>query len=144
MSSTVLPFVIYSTASIGLTLGLAVTLHRNGKVFLAEIFDDDRAMARAINNLLVTGFFMVNLGYAFLISRAKETATAFEASVALMNQLGVLLVSLGVLHFVNMGVIWRVRKNMSNKAVAVPVAPTHRLPPPPPTAADRVAAPALA
>lgn len=132
--NAILPFLLYSGASIALTVILAMTLYRNGKVFLAEVFDDNHAVAQAINNLLVTGFFMINLGYAFLISRMEETPSTYEATVTLMSRLGVLLFSLGIMHFINLMVIWKIRKNLTRKSISnVPLPPTHRVQPPPPS-----------
>jgi len=74
MESAIWPYAIYAISSIGLTVGLAYTLHSNGRIFLSQMFPDDGRVAKAINSLLVTGFFMLNLGYAFLMGRAERTS----------------------------------------------------------------------
>lgn len=137
------PYVIYAIVAIGLTVGLAWILNRHGKVFLAELFPDNKPVAKAINSLLTTGFFMLNLGYGFLISRTDEAATAFEATEGLIQKLGVLLVSLGVIHFVNMAVFWRIRRNLTENhgvpiAASTMVAPPPDATMPPPPTADAV------
>jgi len=129
------PYVTYAIVAIGLTIGLAMTLHRHGKVFLMELFPGSAHTAKAINSLLVTGFFMLNLGYGFLISRTDAAATAFEATEGLIQKLGVLLLSLGVIHFINMAVFWKIRRNLTENA-AVPVAASTMVPPPPADDAD--------
>jgi len=131
MESAIWPYAIYAIASIGLTVGLARTLFHNGKAFLAQLFPDDTNVAKAINSLLVTGFFMLNLGYAFLMSKAEATSTTFEATEQLIRQLGVLLISLGVIHFVNMAVFWKIRRNITETA-SVPAPYTTTVTPPPP------------
>jgi len=130
MEPVIWPYVIYSVVAIALTTGLAMTLNRHGKVFLAELFPNNVAVAKAINSLLLTGFFMLNLGYSFLISRTEEASTSFEATEGLIQKLGILLVSLGAIHFMNMAVFWRIRRNMTADA-GVPVpANTYVAPPP--------------
>ena len=57
-----------------LTLWLARTLYTNGAVFLEEVFDR-KEIAVAVNRLLVTGFFMINLGYAMFLFRNSEVDT---------------------------------------------------------------------
>src|SRR3954447_25996633 len=84
-------YAVYLGASIGLTVWLATTLFHNGKTFLHDIFDDRPEMGEAVNRLLVVGFFMLNLGYAFLIMRAEPTATTDDAVQLLVNRLGLLL-----------------------------------------------------
>ena len=35
-----------------------------GKVFLIDIFHGNEELARAVNNLLLVGFYLINIGYA--------------------------------------------------------------------------------
>lgn len=131
MDTLVMTYVIYTSAAIALTGILAKTLFHNGKVFLAEVFEDNEALATAVNTLLVTGFYMLNLGYAFLIFRADEAASNIAAIENLVMKLGALLVSLCVIHFVNMGVFLKIRRN-AVAANTVPATYTTMVPPPPP------------
>lgn len=135
MNMLITTYVIYAVAAVGLTGVLAQTLHSNGKIFLYEVFDEER-VAKAINSLLVTGFYMLNLGYAFLLFRTEESATTIQAIENLVMKLGLLLVSLGVMHFINMGVFWKVRKNATMKD-ALPAQFTTRVLPPPPARTAR-------
>jgi len=103
-------YLVYGMVSIGLTLVLARTLFRNGAVFLHDVFARREGMAEAVNRLLVIGFYMLNLGYAFLILRSNPATDTLGAVELLVEKLGVLLVSLGAIHFVNMLVFWRIRR----------------------------------
>lgn len=131
MEAAVWPYAIYAMSALTLTIGLAWTLFNNGKIFLLELFPESPRIAKSINSLLVTGFFMLNLGYALLISRTEEALTRFEATQHLIQQLGILLVSLGVIHFINMAVFWRIRRHLTESA-SVPVPFTNTVTPPPP------------
>src|SRR3954447_20330721 len=91
-------YAVYLATSIGLTGWLAVVLNRNGKIFLRDVFHDAPDVGDAVNQLLTIGFFMLNLGYAFLILRAESIAPNESAVNFLVNRLGLLLVSLGILH----------------------------------------------
>jgi hypothetical protein len=132
-------YVIYFAASIGLTSWLAVVLNRNGRTFLHDVFEDQPELGAAVNRLLTIGFFMFNLGYAFLILRAQPTTTTEETVNFLANRLGLLLVSLAVLHFVNLAVFARIRRPARRAAEppqpAAPAAPPAPRMPPPPVAA---------
>ncbi|GJM37778.1 MAG: hypothetical protein DHS20C19_11450 [Acidimicrobiales bacterium] len=132
-------YFIYAIAAIGLTGVLARTLFRNGKVFLRDVFDDNEGMAEAVNHLLVVGFYMLNLGYAFLIFRTEETATSVEAAENLITKLGVLLLSLGIIHFVNIAVFWRLRRRNEAVFELPPIAATSYVAPPPPPPAPGTA-----
>lgn len=129
MDYLLLTYLIYAVAAIGLTATLAKTLFANGAVFLAEVFDS-LELAKAVNRMLVVGFYMLNLGYAFLIFKAAGADTTLQATENLVRRLGLLLLSLGVIHFVNMAVFWKIKRGGEiNKFV--PAVPTAMVPPPP-------------
>ena len=119
----VLIYVIYGAVSVGLTLWLARTLFANGAVFLEDVFEDRPEMAAAVNRLLVTGFYMANLGYAFLLLQANVAGDAVSAAEILIRKLGVLLVSLAVIHFINLFVFYRVRHRSQVAKLPPPVQP---------------------
>ncbi len=102
-------YVIYVVVSVGLVAWLARTLFRNGAIFLEDVFADPR-MAEAVNKLLVTGFYMLNLGYAALLLKSEAAPTAVAAFEVLGQKLGVLLVSLAGVHFLNMWVFHLIRR----------------------------------
>jgi hypothetical protein len=141
MDSLITSYLVYTAAAVVLTGVLARTLYRNGKVFLADVFADNEGMAEAVNHLLVVGFYMLNLGYAFMIFRTDDTATGLEATENLVTKLGVLLLSLGVIHFVNIWVFWKMRRRTRQSLEYPPLQPTAVVLPPPP-APDSVATPA--
>ena len=74
---------------------------------------------------------MLNLGYALLIFRTNDASDALGATENLITRLGLLLVSLGVIHFVNMMVFWKIRKG-SDRNKFTPAMPTMNMTPPPP------------
>jgi len=113
-------YLSYSVAAVGLTVWLARTLFKNGAIFLEDVFSEQR-MAEAVNRLLVVGFYMLNLGYAFLIFKTNGAATTrIEAVELLVSKLGILLVSLGVVHFLNIFVFWRIRDRSKSQPPPIP------------------------
>lgn len=103
-------YLLYLAVSVALTVWLARTLYANGATFLEDVFDDRPGLAAALNRLLVTGFFMLNLGYALLLLQAPEAATGVEALHFVVRRLGLLLVSLAAIHFLNLLVFGKLRR----------------------------------
>ena len=69
-------------------------MFRNGAAFLYDVFEDRPALAEAVNRLLVVGFYMLNLGYAFYLLRAGKGLDAFGAVQFFVKRLSILLVTL--------------------------------------------------
>lgn len=123
-------YIAYAVFAIGLTVALARTLFRSGAVFLEDVFKDTPRMAEAVNRLLVVGFYLLNLGYAALIMKSNGANTGVEAAEVLAWKLGALLISLGIMHFFNMYLFFRIRRRSQLAILPPPVAPQMRLPMP--------------
>jgi hypothetical protein len=124
---------VYVVVAVGLTAWLARTLFHNGTAFLHDVFAEKPELADAVNKLLVTGFYMLNLGYAFFILRASRGLDGFDAFQFLVNRLALLLVTLAGIHFLNVVVFWRIRGRREQRHLPTPVAPQVVVPAKPDT-----------
>ena len=111
MDLTVVTYVAYLLISVGLTVWVARTLTKNGRIFLADVLKGNEKLADAVNHLLVVGFYLVNLGFVALYLKnadaVTETRGLFEA---LSVKIGVVLLVLGVMHLGNVYVLNRIRR----------------------------------
>ena len=69
---TVGTYVLYLLVTVPLTVWVATTLSRNGRVFLEDVFAGDERLAHAVNRLLVVGFYLLNLGFVMLFLRVTS------------------------------------------------------------------------
>ncbi|KUL39677.1 hypothetical protein [Streptomyces regalis] len=125
MDRTVIAYVIYLVVSIALTIWVARTLSRNGRIFLADVLRGNEKLADAVNHLLVVGFYLVNLGFVALYlsddGTVLDTRGIFEA---LSTKLGVVLLVLGVMHLGNVYVLNKIRRRgVMEREQMPPVAP---------------------
>lgn len=111
MNETVATYGLYLMIAMPLTVWVARSLFRNGRVFLVECFHGNGELADSVNRLLVMGFYLVNFGfvalYLKLANEVQEVRGVFEA---LSGKLGVVLLVLGGMHFFNLLVFTRLRK----------------------------------
>ena len=111
MSTMIYTYGLYTALSVGMTIWVARTLHKNGRIFLVDAFGGNEKMADSVNHLLVVGFYLVNLGFVLLFlrfgSRPEGTVAGIEY---LSSKLGVVLLVLGVMHFFNMFNFSKMRK----------------------------------
>lgn len=122
---------VYITCAVGLTVWLARTLFRSGSTFLADVFSDKQELATAVNRLLVTGFFMINLGFSLMLMQSGTANSATQAFQLLSVKLGVLLFVLAVIHFVNLAVFFKLRQHRQQRLLPPPIAPQRWIAPPP-------------
>lgn len=116
MSGAVVVYIVYVIMAVALIAWLAVVLQREGRVFLDDVFAHQPNMADSVSKLLVTGFLVFTTGYALLLLRIDSTATAVTALRSAVRQFGLLLLSLGVLHVLNMLILAQVRRHVAARA----------------------------
>src|SRR3954463_14768772 len=102
MTWTVGTYLVYLLITVPLTIWVATTLSRNGRVFLADVFAGDEALADAVNKLLVVGFYLLNLGFVVLFLRIDDPVEDLSALFDTLSvKVGVVMLTLGALHFLN-------------------------------------------
>ncbi|HET7213030.1 MAG TPA: hypothetical protein VFL79_05545 [Terriglobia bacterium] len=103
-------YLIYLALSLAVTIWVARTLHRNGRLFLVQAFHGDKGLAESVNHLPVVGFYLINVGYVALALSSARTPINLRQSIELVtDKLGVVLIVLGVMHFFNLFVFSRIR-----------------------------------
>ena len=65
-------YVAYLFISIALTVWVARTLVKNGRVFLVDSFLGNESLADSVNHLLAVGFYLINVGYVALALKYGE------------------------------------------------------------------------
>lgn len=111
MDCTVASYASYPPIATGVTIWVARTLSRNGKVFLADVFAGDDKPADAVNQLLVVGFYLLNLGFVMLWMKNGNAVNGTQGVFdALSLKLGLVLLILGVMHLGNVLVLNRIRR----------------------------------
>ncbi|CAL9303899.1 MULTISPECIES: hypothetical protein [unclassified Streptomyces] len=131
MDLTVLGYVIYLLISVVLTVWVARTLSRNGRIFLADVLKGDEKLAEAVNHLLVVGFYLVNFGFIALYLRQDSAiGTTRHLFEGLSMKIGIVLLVLGAMHLGNVFVLNKIRRRGSLEREQLPPVPPRAWTPP--------------
>jgi hypothetical protein len=104
-------YLAYLTLSLTVTIWVAQTLRHNGRSFLVDAFHGNAELADSVNHLLVVGFYLINIGYVTLaLHTSAQVATVRSAIELVCDKLGVVLIVLGAMHFLNLYVFNRLRR----------------------------------
>ena len=121
-------YLVYLTVSLGVTVWVARTLYKNGRVFLVDAFSGNVELAGSVNHLLVVGFYLINVGYVAQALRTSQNVVTLRAAIELVSdKLGTILLVLGVMHFFNLYVLNRLRRRGQQGANVPPVAPNQHI-----------------
>lgn len=111
MNYTVLTYGIYLPVTILLTIWVARSLFRNGRVFLLEIFHRDEVLADSVNKLLLVGFYLINVGYAVYTLKIAEVVDTPQLVIEMLStKVGWIILVLGTMHFFNLFIFFSLRR----------------------------------
>ena len=114
----------YLAISIALTIWVARTLHKNGRVFLVDAFHGNADLADSVNHLLVVGFYLINFGYIAFALTTESPMSNFRQIIELESvKIGIVLLILGGMHFFNILVFAKMRSRATTGISAPPARP---------------------
>ncbi len=108
-----LAYILYLAITYWVTVHVGLRFYRYGRVYMLSLFQGEETMTDTVNRLLLVGYYLLNLGYAaVMIHFWQHIVTWAELLASLCTMTGTILLSLALIHFCNMAVIWLVsRKN---------------------------------
>lgn len=111
MNYIIITYCFYLLISITLTVWVAKTLFKNGKIFLYDIFHGNKELADSVNNLLLVGFYLINIGYVvYTLQIYDDITNVQEVLENLSLKIGLIILILGVMHFLNLYIFFNLRK----------------------------------
>jgi hypothetical protein len=128
MNYIVCTYSLYLLISIGLTIWVAGTLHKNGRLFLVDAFHGNEPLADSINHLLLVGFYLINIGYVSLALKYGDKAASLQELLEVLStKVGAVLLILGAMHFFNLYVFSKMRKRALLHGAPPPLPPQDRI-----------------
>lgn len=108
---------IYILVFSALAIAVSQSIHNNTRAFLNEIFVDHDKVAGAVNNLLLTGFYLIAFGFGFLRLHIADNVynklymtTQKELVEVLASKLGAYTLFVGFLLFFELFLMLGLRK----------------------------------
>jgi hypothetical protein len=101
-----LAYIIYLVITYFITVKVGLAFYRNGAIYILNLLPENGKLAHAINKMLLTGYYLLNLGYAAMMIKTWEKInnwTELISSIGLMT--GKIMLTLALIHFMNMAII---------------------------------------
>jgi hypothetical protein len=117
MNYIIITYSFYLVITIALTIWVARTLFKNGKVFLIDIFHGNKELADSVNNLLLVGFYLINIGYAVYTLQVTSAISNVQQVIEKLSlKIGLIILILGAMHFFNLYIFFTLRKKATQEA----------------------------
>lgn len=102
MNYNILTYCIYLPIIAVIMVKVGWMFYTHGEIFLLHLFHNDQTVVKPINNLLLIGYYLVNIGYAIITIAFWETVDTLPQILnTLSEHLGIIIIGLAVLHYNN-------------------------------------------
>jgi hypothetical protein len=99
----IVAYIIYLIITYLITVKVGRIFYKNGRFFILSILKGNETLTDFINKLLLVGYYLMNLGYATIMLSFWKTVNSWSELIAsVSNMTGKIVVSLAIVHFVNM------------------------------------------
>ena len=106
----ILAYTVYLSICFYITLIVGWRFYKIGFVYLQNLLQE-KSVCEATNRILLTGYYLVNLGYVAIQLNNWETIENYTDLIALVTKnVGSIFLTLCLLHYLNMFIIYLVRK----------------------------------
>lgn len=96
-------YLVYLGVSIAICVWVGYTLHNRGRIFLVNTFHGNEKLADAVNDLLIVGFYLVNIAFVAIALRYGAKPGDLPESIEfLAMKVGIVMVVLSIMHFGNL------------------------------------------
>lgn len=102
MNYNVLTYLIYLPATAFITIRVGWMCYHYGEVFMKTVFSKEPELVKPVNQLLLTGYCLLNVGYAFWVLYSWDHIDSLgEMMASLFQRMSFIILGLGIMHYVN-------------------------------------------
>lgn len=105
MSFNIIAYSIYLLVTVYVTVVVGYGFHKHGHYLILDLFNGNEPATKAINNMLLVGYYLVNIGYLALSITTWPTLVNWADTIGLLfDRVSIILILLGLLHVNN--IVW--------------------------------------
>ncbi|WP_108866645.1 hypothetical protein [Aquimarina aquimarini] len=113
MNLNIIAYSIYVLVTGFTIIKVGFICYQNGTIFMANIIPDDTDFCLKVNNMLLIGYYLLNIGYAILALSGWSTIyTLTQMTEVISRHIAIIICILAGLHYFNLFWITRFLKNL--------------------------------
>lgn len=114
MNFNILGYCLYIVIIGYITIFIGKKFHSNGRVFIHDLFTD-YSLGESVNNILLVGYYLLNIGNAVLMIKAWPELKSLEAVIVEISvNVGQIVLLLAFMHYVNIILLLLSRSKINN------------------------------
>jgi len=113
MNLNLITYSIYILITVFIIIKVGLICYKNGNIFVAHLVPDDKEFCLRINNMLLVGYYLINIGYTVIIVSGWTTINSISEMIeSLSKHTATIICILAILHYFNLFWITKFIKNI--------------------------------
>lgn len=114
MNYNLIAYFSYLSIICFITVYVGWLCYHHGKLHLLGLLNNDDDLTTTINKLLLTGYYLLNIGYAVLTIRSWEKITSINQLIyTVATNVGTIIFLLGCMHYFNLWTTTKLAKKLT-------------------------------
>jgi hypothetical protein len=115
MNYNLIAYFSYLSIICFITVYVGWLFYSHGKLHLLRLLNNDDALTTSINKLLLTGYYLLNIGYAILTLRTWGKITSINQLIyTVASNAGTIIFFLGCMHYFNLWATTKLAKKLTH------------------------------
>jgi len=103
MNLNLITYSIYLLITVFIIVKVGWICYQNGNIFVAYLVPNDKEFCLRVNNILLTGYYLINIGYVVLTLSEWTTINSMEQMVeSVSKNTAIIVCILAGLHYFNL------------------------------------------
>lgn len=112
MNLNILTYILYLIITAFIIIKVGRICYQNGNIFVMYLIPNDANFCLRINNLLLVGYYLINIGYTVITISGWSRITSIHQMIeSIATHSAIIICILAVLHYFNLFWITRFIKN---------------------------------
>jgi hypothetical protein len=115
MNLNIIGYILYLIITIFIIIKVGKICYRNGNVFVAELIPDHEDLCQKINQVLLLGYYLLNIGYCAITLISWEKILSINQLIEVIAiKTAVIIFLISALHYMNIIILTKYIQKLIN------------------------------
>jgi hypothetical protein len=102
MNLNIIGYFIYLSITIFIIIKVGKICYKNGNIYVAELIPNHKEICQKINQVLLLGYYLLNIGYCAVTLISWQKITSFNQLIeTIAVKASIIIFAISILHYLN-------------------------------------------
>lgn len=108
MNFNIIGYAIYLLITVLIIVKVGQICYQNGNIYVAQLIPDHMELCHKINQVLLLGYYLMNIGYCAMTLISWEKVTTFNQLIEVIaNKSAIIIGTIALMHYLNIYILTR-------------------------------------